>query len=230
MIGDFRATLYDLFGYLVPGVVAVVAFGLMWHRLFSGTPVLAFPLPTSVSAWVPFLFVSYIAGHLVQAIANATRPFNLSADNPGLGGGNIPASLMAIAKTRIAAQLGKDVKDIEALSSSDVWALIDEVAADATGTANREIYIYREGFYRGMAVATSLLAVSLLAHFGKSICMATAISAGCTGPTEVIAAFVVSCAATVGFFLRMRRFGYYRIQRSLYRSLLADRAATTKQS
>src|SRR5690606_3665581 len=95
---------------------------------------------------------------------------------------------------------------------------------NAAGVANRDIYVYREGFYRGMSVSALLLAVSLLVHTRADLCTAYLPETACAGPVELLAAFAIASIATVGFFLRMRRFGHYRLQRSLYRYLLNDTA------
>ena len=226
MIGEFRATLYDFFGFLIPGIVALSAGALLWHRLFYAGLIVPSAWPLGKMEWIPFLLAAYLAGHLAQAVANAVPPFNLPADKSGWGSRQVPPELLSLGILRLSSQLGLDVNQ---LPSAEVWSLIDEVATDSTGTANREVYVYREGFYRGMAVSSALFAIAVASHFGTLVCASRGNHLWCAGGWETVAVFIVSVAAAIGFFLRMRRFASYRIQRSLYRFLLSQSSTTARQ-
>src|SRR2546426_1116017 len=70
MVGDFRASLYDLFGYLFPGFVATAGIALVWHAIFAtAAPIPLDPL-TSPILGSATLVVAYLLGHLCHAIGN----------------------------------------------------------------------------------------------------------------------------------------------------------------
>ena len=70
MFKDIQVTLYDFFGYLLPGAVILVAAVLIFWTLFW--PNASLPLPSSlpVLATSSLVFAAYLAGHLGQALGN----------------------------------------------------------------------------------------------------------------------------------------------------------------
>ena len=66
---NIRFPLYDFFGYLLPGIVAVLATLLVvWSLYFPAVPLSFLSLPKHV--WFLLVVLAYFAGHLVQAIGN----------------------------------------------------------------------------------------------------------------------------------------------------------------
>ena len=78
------------------------------------------------------------------------------------------------------------------------------------------MYIYREGFYRGMVVSAGLLTAALLARLATAdTCVAVnAASTICLERRDLVLAAALAAAATLGFYRRMRRFTQYRLRRA----------------
>jgi hypothetical protein len=69
MFKETKVTLYDVFGYLLPGAVLVAALATVaWAVYFPHEP-LSFSLP-GAEAWVVLLAIAYIAGHMAQGLSN----------------------------------------------------------------------------------------------------------------------------------------------------------------
>jgi len=104
----------------------------------------------------------YVLGHVTQGIANLVVPRLGLGDAERLASRLRPpvdAKLLDRARLLVAARLGTG-NDLPWLA---VYRYCDQVVAQTGKTADRELYQYREGFYRGLAVALVILAVSTLA-------------------------------------------------------------------
>src|SRR2546429_387505 len=69
MIQSLRLSLYDFFGYFLPGMIVTVAlFIFAWAVYYPYIPIL---ISAGVSVfWIAGGLLSYFAGHLVQALGN----------------------------------------------------------------------------------------------------------------------------------------------------------------
>src|SRR5260370_17797686 len=67
---DIRITLYDIFGYLIPGVVMLFAISLFFWTIFWPASTLVIPSKLPAIALGSLLFAAYLVGHLGQAIGN----------------------------------------------------------------------------------------------------------------------------------------------------------------
>ncbi len=69
MLQAIQVTLYDVFGYLLPGFVFLAAILVaFWALCFPGAPL---PWPPVIQAdWLVVGIPAYVAGHLAHALAN----------------------------------------------------------------------------------------------------------------------------------------------------------------
>lgn len=173
-LADVQVTLYDIFGYFLVGIVAVCSLSIFgWAVLFPGGHLTEPSL--SSSAWFAVLIASYIVGHLIQAIAN--KVFEHSSLKPLAHEAWewMPAQLRAGIVTHakagtLPATADPAVKEAYAFKLFEVCDIVDSQKAVAGG--DREIYQYREGFYRGLTIAFALgiVAVAFRAfHTGDAI-------------------------------------------------------------
>jgi len=159
MFKDIQVTLYDIFGYLLPGVVVFAALIILMWSIFwpSDTLVIQSTLPTV--ELVGLLLATYIAGHLVQGLANVlesiVRRWNFLNEMP------LSAELTKLVRGAAASHFGKEV---ESLSSRELFGLCDQTLLHHGSPGEREIFVYREGFYRGIFVALCLLTLALFAR------------------------------------------------------------------
>jgi len=216
MLGDLRASLYDVFGYLLPGLVAAVAVGLVFWMLHPGS-VLALPaLGDSGFVALLLLTAAYLIGHLTHALGNVVPALRCSEEEallkPGTATAMAPPILRAIELT-LQRRYGMAVSS---LPPREKFALMDEGRAVAPREGDREVYVYREGFYRGMVVAAGLLAVAVLARIAaaNTCVLVAAGSTVCLQRRDLFLLAGLAAAAAWGFFRRMRRFTQYRLQRA----------------
>ena len=160
-LSDLRVTLYDVFGYLLPGLVAFGAVTIfVWAAVF---PTASLDEPHLSSAeWIGVLLTSYMLGHLVQAITGLIAAFR----------GKAAAALDWFPLTDIGQKVGvpalpagSNAAAAEARAEK-IYELCDIAVAQKGSTGDREIYQYREGFYRGLTVS---LVLGLLAVVVRAI-------------------------------------------------------------
>jgi hypothetical protein len=58
--------------------------------------------------------------------------------------------------------------DGKKLPALDKYTLMDEARILLQGANDRDVYVYREGFYGGMVIASAVLAIGLLMRFQSS--------------------------------------------------------------
>ncbi|MGA3012174.1 MAG: hypothetical protein ABSD72_18105, partial [Terracidiphilus sp.] len=121
--------------------------------------------------------------------------------------------LIASAKSRIALKCGIDTKTFgirQIVSLTQTWML------HHGKTDDHDVFLYREGFYRGSSAAYFLLAIAFLVR-------------GCRGPIAIVGKdftcniggslmltlSILAFAISVVFFFRFLRFGNYRVQNLL---------------
>jgi hypothetical protein len=203
---DVRVTLYDIFGYLLPGLVAFAALAVfVWAALLPGS---ALHEPTlGAPAWFALLTFSYVLGHLVQAIASGI-PFMVQREHDVLE------------------ELGDEVtRDIlqgtRAEKDSTAYHICDEMLAQTGQTGDREIYQYREGFYRGLTVAFSLGIVAVIVRAARA---GATLRSGHTTHSVPTTAYVVAsiflAVATWLAYRRYRRFSEYKIRNAFVAFLI----------
>ena len=258
---DLKVTLYDIFGYLLPGSVALGALHLCLTGLAGHTKLGDLYLSWGVwvlylswEVWVLLGLIAYYLGHVVQGIGNGFEWLIGAKGGAGeviLGKAReagkrerfrklivgkhwvpIDPNLRQETEDRINARVAKifqpsmpttnDTKDDE--SYKWLYDCCAEVIAQYGLGEQREMYEYREGFYRGSAIAFVLLAGSILTVLH---CPAN-LSSGLSVITLLSAAFCSLLAA----FLCFRRYGRFsasRVKRTLLGFLVLDKELQRKQ-
>lgn len=147
-------TLYEVFGYLLPGGMVFLAFVLLYWALF----VPSFPLgiasfQVGLVTWVSVVMSSYILGHAAQAIAN--EYFRVVEKK-------VLDSQPAWMRER-AVQAARELLKVTTSEIDARWIAIamDEYRVQTGKAGDREIFTYREGFYRGMALALFFLSFAV---------------------------------------------------------------------
>jgi hypothetical protein len=158
MFSNFAFTLYEIFGYLLPGMVVGLAFVVLFWVAFAPTVPLGLAnYQPSLATWTAFASGCYLLGHAVQAVANI---FLKGAEEAVLiVDGTAPLWLWQRA-TQVAANLvGIDERDLE---PQWVFRILDEYGVQTGKLGDRDMLVYREGFYRGIAIALFFLSVALV--------------------------------------------------------------------
>lgn len=164
---DWQFSLYDFFGFLIPGAVMFSALAIIYWGLFIPQEVLQFA-PLSVEGWVLILGMSYLCGHLAQSLTNYVPPWNsdlkvsysgktslLNRDSPTIASG-------ADEKARDILAVTLDWAWIRNLDSGSVANICEHYLVQSGKTGDRDIYQHRRGFYRGVSLAYFVLSFALL--------------------------------------------------------------------
>ena len=207
MLKDIQITLYDIFGYLLPGTVVVLALVVGFWALFWPHSLLSVPLGLPALVVTVLLFAAYLAGHLAQAMGNIVEMWSEASKRFDK---EIPLSdeLQKILKASAAKHLGVPSD----LSAKELYLLCDQALVHKGSMGEREIFVYREGFYRGNSVALAFLTLSLCV---RALCTP---AIAVIGPRTIelhwnhlaLAAALTAAGAWLAFrrYLRFREYKY----------------------
>jgi len=219
---DIQVTLYDFFGYLLPGAAIGAATIVLFWTLFWPRESLTLPSTFPALATTCLVFIAYLAGHLGQALGNLLEKVSpgrakLDKDLP------LSPELSKLVIDAVANRFGDQAKTLQA---KELLHLCDQTLVHSCSLGEREIFTYREGFYRGNAVALTLLTLALLVRL---ICTPATVTIG-AGAFEIHWAPLVLAAALTAIsawlcYARFLRFAEHR-----YRSCFLRFLALTKES
>jgi len=212
MKDSLRFTLYEILGYLMPGLIAAAALTISLWTIFHGDSVLPLSFwrlsPTGVLA---LIFFAYVLGHLVQALAN---PVLEGADKRIMSDSD-PAIL--VAKERVLKLFqGTVIKISKTNDVSDEWLerVMDERCIQVGQQGDREIFIYREGFYRGTTVAMVFFCAGLtLCILTGNLRLLVAYTVFAPSRCELGVVLLISSLGAWGLYRRFQRFSRYRVNR-----------------
>jgi len=220
MIKGIQVTLYDVFGYLLPGSILLTGVvGLFWAILAPATP-LVWPQVINEN-WIVIAVASYVCGHLAQALANMVTKHLPSIESLVLtkgGNDDLPEPVVAAARSKASSILAVDAKGVD---SSLLYQICDETVAQLGITSDRDIYIYREGFYRGLTISPLFLCGALLVRAtipGTTLKLSDTLQS--LRWPELVSLALLSLGSAWLSFNRYRRFGRYRVKQAILGFLL----------
>jgi hypothetical protein len=223
MLKDIQVTLYDIFGYLLPGFIFLAGITILFWAIFIPATPVSLSI-TTFDAWIVILVGAYIAGHMVQATSNLLTKKMTPAESLVLSKGHpdsFPDEVIDSATLKVEAILGVKSKDIK---PSLLYQVCVEAVAQFGSTSDRDIYIYREGFYRGLTVSFMVLFVALIIR--GSISGALLEISGTTQlvSTSMLIFFsVIALIAALLSYNRFIRFGLYRVREAVIGFLLLEK-------
>ena len=220
---NIRLPLYDIFGYLLPGIVAMLAATLLvWSIYLPAAPLTLLSLPKQV--WLILTVLAYFAGHFVQALGNALSDSMVRPEEK-IFGEHADTNCKELVK-EVHAVVHKSL-GISKIEPAWVYRICDTTVLHCGTTSEREIYVYREGFYRGASVAFGLLAIALLVRclIGHTSLLWN--GALVTVPSSLlwILSIVTACGCAL-MVVRFRRFAQYRVKHALVSYLLLHKKST----
>ena len=241
MLKDLQVTLYDIFGYLLPGFISLNAFAILFWAIYFPTRPLSFQIFSE--HWLGVGVASYVFGHMTQAVANilfqklSPRLFQKVEDlmlpaeesnQPAtqgwlskvkqLTGGTNSLSEKAVssAKSKARKMINEERDpEKEIMDSALLYLISDETVAQWGVTNDRDIYIYREGFYRGLTISFLLLFVVLVTI---AVVPKASINISESRPIGRLTLFIfalISLIASALSFYRYRRFASYKVKQAV---------------
>jgi hypothetical protein len=231
MFQDVKVTLYDLFGYLLPGFVFLSGLAVLsWSMFFPRIPVQIRDLGTTT--WLLVAALAHLCGHTAQSFGNLlVYDLGMSAEDKVLstnGSSTITKALVDLSRSRISNTLRIDLKEIKDTQPLWLYQLCDEaIVQRGTGSAlsDREIYQYREGLYRGLVIAYLLITLAFIVRgIGPGASIRLVGSSQRIG--TAIWFFFALVALTSAWFawLRFRRFSRYRVTHAVLGFLLLPKS------
>jgi hypothetical protein len=219
---NIKVSLYDLFGYFFPGAIFSIALVILfWALFFPARSVLPFTIAKPVA--VILLVIAYLAGHIVQAVANRTcrsKPRVLETMK------EIPAEIRAAVRKEIETY----VPEASKLKEDWIHSICDAVFTRIGSIDNKVIYEAREGLYKGLFVSFAALSISLLARMlvpGAKIEIQSSVIE--FRWPFLLALGVLSLAACPLLYLRYKRFARYKNLESVLGFLAASKFAPDKK-
>ncbi len=210
MFKDFQLSLYDFFGYFFPGLILTVSFLIL---SWPGNQNIGEYMKFDAEYWVFLVAVSYLVGHALQGFANACLNGYFEGDKYyDVGNKGIPDEIDKLIRTRIQRILGYAMHKLE---RKWVYQVCDRATVgEADGL--RETYVYREGFYRGMFLATGVLAASFLIRCLMEVFTLPNLQDGWDiRALHLLLAAILSSFSVYFLYQRYLRFRGYRIHHAL---------------
>lgn len=190
-----KVTLYEISGYILPGIITLVSFLAIFTILNHGF----FYIHESKFTIAFVIVSSYFFGHLNQAIANL---LSSNCENKF-----IEKRVFDIDKIK----LNNDINPEE--SNNISFKIIMNMALSKNyKTSEMDTYIEREGFYRGSSIGFCLLTVAITTSaFFPDIKLYSKEYELLLGFSQKIVINCFSAACTLLFYKRYIRFLEYRI-------------------
>jgi hypothetical protein len=243
MIKNLQITLYEVFGYFLPGVVALFAVLLGVWVVFLPSVVLVVQ-SSPVELWALASFSCYFLGHAMHAFAGVLgQPENTSYRPPEKvtsfgstirwiigSSANKPVwfhkEVIDYARQRAASVIGVGS---EHMTDELLFSFCDEMLSQKGEIGDREIYQYRGGFYKSMSMSLLVLAPVLV------ICslrpeLTLQYDKTCLRPTSIqyVCAMAAISAVFISYIRKFCWFAQHRARRAVLGFLVVNE--TTKQS
>ena len=145
-----RFTFYDVMGYLMPGLLALCATLLGASAI---DPAWTFPPVSGGGQWFMLIVTAYFTGHAVQGLTY--RLFPRSALRSQIARSASTAVLTVVARAL-------EHHDLKAGDAIAQFAALDALKAEFE---DREVFVARQGFFRGSTLAFGFTGLVLLASF-----------------------------------------------------------------
>jgi hypothetical protein len=198
---ELQFTLYEILGYAIPGFVALAGLYLMVVSLLE--PRLTSLVGTTFRVLVGMAVAGYIIGHCAHALANIIARRLKMVE---LAVADVPESIRSALLLRFA-----KLTPGKAFPELSLYETCDALVTQYGDTDLRDVYVYREGFYRGLTVALPLLAVGVACNWAQWPWWFKVPS-----HAFFVAGITVVLGASVLTFQRYTRFVKYRVQNSIF--------------
>lgn len=206
-------SLYEVFGYSFPGAFGLIGMYLVFWRIFfqphqDWTNV-------SSGGWLLIFGIAYLSGHILQAIANLTmRKKSWLPELQILNSNYFSEQIKCLLAKRAREAVGLTGEN--ELTPEVICEIADHFVMQHGKTEVRDIYVYREGFYRGMVFGLLFLAIGCFSQMGGNSTFAAAgLKITLTSSFLFWVAIVVVSMAILSL-LRYFRFARYRVKFALY--------------
>ena len=152
---SLKFTIYEILGYFLPGFVTLAAlFVFAWAGFFPHTAMPVAGYSFTKEGIAALLLAAYAAGHLTQGVSNPIANSERIAEKSGKHTALLKRAKEALAERKIISD--PDLTFRQVLALAQTWML------NNGRTDDHDVFLYREGFYRGSSLAYVLLGSSLV--------------------------------------------------------------------
>ncbi len=174
MLKEFKITLYDFFGYLIPGFVLLFAISLRFYDLTNYTELYG-ALDCALKYWPISVLLAYLLGHFSHTVSSfiieyLPTSYDIVFEKINSGTAYAPQDKQVDFGGWIKNSLISRIKHIVGghtpyeINQDTLFYFADEHMLQFGNAEEREIYQYREGFYRSCICASALLSLSAFAE------------------------------------------------------------------
>jgi hypothetical protein len=221
-------TMYEILGYIFPGT-----FGSAGVYLIFWTFLLMPDQDWTASSerwWGVLLVVVYVFGHFLQAIMNQILAM-VNAWQPECRAFNdLTEEMQSVLQKEVREAVGVEAQPVDGKQSEGkkpswdpklFYDIADHYVLQHGKTETRDVYVYREGFYRGMTPGLLLFGLGCLFRMHG-----TRASLNVSGTLLVLQPWVlfwtgvIAIATAAWSFERFRRFAGYKINYAFYSFLI----------
>ncbi len=213
LANTLKFSLYEVFGYLIPGTVAFSGILLLDVLLFhQGYRTSVAWLDTKLGLFV-MLGLAYLSGHIVQIIATAALPDPQTA---------ILTWKRYATTQKLYARSKKKLRSTQpGITREEILSACDSCLLAFGPSAEREIYVYREGFYRGNSVSLTICGIACLLTGSFKQYHDLIVTMG-SSRSELLTGAVLCFALAAGMYFRALRFANYRLALGLAFQLVRE--------
>ena len=208
-MSSLRFTLYEIIGYMAPGVVGLAALSIVFWAAFLPQHAIEIANNSHTKEELAlFLFAAYTIGHLVQGLCNYHPSPEKLAERRAKH-----AALISNARAGLSSRCSMN---LDKYDLGQIVALAQTYLLHTGKTEDHEIFLYREGFYRGSSASYALLGVALLFRVFRG--ETRLVMSGATvdvSPHAIVFLSLISILISVVFYQRYIRFSNYRLQNLL---------------
>lgn len=214
VLGNVAFTLYEIVGYFVPGGIAFVACLIFYWTIFA--PKTPLGIAAFRPAALPALAIAlgcYVLGHAVQAIGNkwfrSVEKAILDSEK-----GSAPAWLRECARQIAIRVVGAGPN--QHFEPSWLFRVLDEYGLQYCKSGDRDVFVYREGFYRGVSISLFFLSAAVLIRLAVPGA-ALSLSQGLFRISflQLLVTFTLVGLLACLLRTRYRRFAEYRVTRAV---------------
>jgi hypothetical protein len=212
-------TLYEIFGYLIPGAVFTAGLSLVFWAIFYPTDRVDIDLKTP-EIWGSFLVLSYIAGHVAQGVTNLLVAYYPSVENALFSdGSDFPKTLVEACRAKVKELTGADAAS---MSGGWIYRVCDSALVKSGKIGDRDLFVYREGFYRGTFLGMISLVVGFLSMIARIWDSKTQIGNMDLTIGRLLFFAVIACLSAIMLWRRYWRFAAYRATNALIGALIVE--------
>lgn len=162
MMSGLQLTLYEILGYIFPGIFGLISIAILYWTVFWSNKVININLNLTIGQIVVLLISVYVTGHIIQAISNSINKYFKKPEEFILSISEKNSLSEEILKRLFLLINENFLVDANKISKTDIYFLCDSALLQNETIGQREIFEYREGFYRGMSITCFILSIVIV--------------------------------------------------------------------